>query len=1338
MRRPLIRSLLALTGGLLAASAMSVRAQALLPGTVAGTRVVPGVKTWVGAQPGGVTVNPDGSREMLIRQTQSRATLNWTQFDVDRGETVRFDQQGNRDWVALNWIHALKPSQIAGRLVADGAVYLINANGIVFKPGSQVDASAFIASTLSIKNDAFSKGLTAMARGQAAFEFDATVGSADARIEVQSGTVRRLDGSVVRAPDGSELVQAATISSADGGRVFLLGTREVINSGLIKSPNGQVILAAGTKVYLFAPTTADSAAFRGLFVEVDAGGANRNLGSVLNNGTIETPLGNTTLMGMALRNAGRISADTSATANGSVYLYSRANPVFTTGSSDRPLTTTSGTVQIAPTGVIDAPVRSNLAADGKPETVLDSQTVYPSEIRLVGQSIQLQGDGASGARLTAQGGLVSLSANENFADKSPFAIKPVGTGRIVIDAGASIDVSGIRGVSVPVTRNLIDVQVGGENVADNPTLRTGSLAQQTLKVDARVGSPLFTQSALDALAATQIKRTVEERMTAGGSVSLSSTGEAVVNPGARISIAGGSVEYASGVLQTSRLFDGRRIVDVSQATPDRIWTLADYYVETDARWGVTRKFALSPVAARSAGYLDGRNAGQLSLAAPWVSFGGTVDGSVLSGARQRTSPPLGGLISFGQRDAYQTAQLDYQLRSPIILGSSGGASQAPAFGIDAVREERFGTEAAPIAQTINVPALTASGISRLEVFSNNSVTVPAGSPVVLPAGGRLTVAAGSVSVNADISVPAARAETIVRTTSPSVTASGIDLTANQIGDVQSGSTGAMSIRNARIDASGQWAVDTRQPSEMAQPGYLVNAGSVRLQGYRDFVADATSQIDVSAGAYLSPTRRLSTGTAGSLQVGLNTTDLLRDPAIVLSAQFDAAIRGFGFASGASFKARAGDVLVSDARPANYQGLWLQSGRFAAEGLSSVDLTGIFSASIGANASIRLVPQSYRFAQGAQAVTTPETLRASVATLELPIQDRKPTSFSMRSSATYAGVIDVGRGSRLEVSQGGSISMDASYQMLLAGALIAPAGTVNLGVSNADNYVGFRGEQGLYMSAAASIDASGIDATVALPLNRRGGSVLAGGTVSLNAPAGYLVMEPGSSVSARGATGLINGDSVNPNQPAAPQQIATAGGRISLSSANGGVIASRIDVSAGGAGAAAGSVTIAQTRDAPGGASDSTIGPRQSRIERLSIVADANAMPAGLRAGANVDRALNAGAVAGQEIYETRVAQSTLETLDANTLKLSARAQLNAAVDTTLSAHRQITLDTPVIRTEPGKTLTVRAPYTELGWTNAYPQSQPLGQAQGTSGGTGRVDIIIRHVRYKFINITLFF
>ena len=518
----------------------------LLPGTVAGSRITPGTSTWVGAQPAGVSTGADGIRELLIRQNQPRATLNWQQFNVDRGERVRFDQQGNRSWVALNWIHDSKPSEIAGRLVADGALYLINANGIVFKPGAQVDAAAFIASTLSIRNDAFLKGLTAMAAGQAAFEFDAAAGSPNARVEVQSGVVRRLDGSVVTAPDGKELVQAASIQSASGGRVFLLGTREVVNNGLVRSPDGQVILAAGSKVYLFAPRADDSAAFRGLFVEVDAGSEARNLGSILNTGSIETPQGNTTLAAMAIRHAGRISADTAATGNGSVYLFARSNPRFQLGSTSRPNSTASGTVALEPGSVIEALPRSRIDAEGKTEQVLDSQAVYPSEVRLAGRSIHLQGgEAGTGARITAPGGLVSAVANENFDNTTVAAVRPVGDGRIVVDAGASIDVAGVRDVSVPVTRNIIDVQISGENVADNPTLRTGPLASQTLKVDVRTGSPLFSQSTLDAVAGQQIRRTVEERMAAGGTVSLASTGEAVVNPGARIGLAGGTVHPGS-------------------------------------------------------------------------------------------------------------------------------------------------------------------------------------------------------------------------------------------------------------------------------------------------------------------------------------------------------------------------------------------------------------------------------------------------------------------------------------------------------------------------------------------------------------------------------------------------------------------------------------------------------------------------------------------------------------------------------------------------------------------------------------------------------------------------
>ena len=1305
----------------LRAPAQAQSSAGLLPGTVAGTRVTPGTASWIGAQPAGVSTGADGIRELLIRQNQSRATLNWQQFNIDRNERVRFDQQGNRNWAALNWIHDSKPSEIAGRLVADGAVYLINANGIVFKPGSQVDAASFIASTLSIRNDAFVKGLTAMASGQAAFEFDPAVGSPAARIELQSGVVRRLDGTAVTGPDGKELVQAASIQSASGGRVFLLGTREVVNNGLVRSPDGQVILAAGSKVYLFAPRADDSASFRGLFVEVDAGSEARNLGSILNTGTIETAQGNTTLAAMAIRHAGRISADTAATGNGSVYLYARSNPRFQLGSTSRPNPTASGTVVLEPGSVIEAMPRTRVDAEGKPEQVLDSQAVYPSEVRLAGQSIHLQG-GNTGARITAPGGLVSAVANENFDNTPTAAVRPVGDGRIVVDGGVLIDVAGVRDVSVPVTRNIIDVQIGGENVADNPTLRTGTLASQTVKVDVRTGSPLFSQATLDAVAGQQIRRTVEERMAAGGTVSLSSTGEAVVNPGARIGLAGGSVVFTPGFLQTSRLSDGSRTVDVGAATPDRNWTLANSYTETDERWGVTRTFSLGSVATRDPGYLQGFNAGRLELVAPWVSLGGTVDGSTVSGSRQRTSPPLGGMVTFGQREAFLSAQPDFQIRSPMLLGQSPGAMPPAAFSIDGDRQERFGTESSANAQAIDVSSLSASGISRLEVFSNNSVIIPAGSPLSLPAGGRVTAVGSSLEVAASVSVPGARSETVVRRNDQDVRSAGIDLSATPIGsDTPSASSGAMTVRGARIDASGQWLVQSTAATSGGNAPYLLDAGSVRLQGYNQFSVDSSSGIDISAGARLGPNNVLASGRAGSLQMGLTS----REPASIgvsRVADFAAPVRAYGFGTGASLRASAIDILVSDVRPDAFGGLWLSAGRLASEGWSSVDLTGVSSARVADDTSIRLVPSSLVFKPGTSAVTSAATLQAQTTPTQQPEYLLKPSSFALRTSSTLEGTTEIGARSQVEVAPGGSIALDAGYRARLAGALRAPGGAVSLTLDNGSNYLGFRGTQGIHVQSGARLDVSGIDTTIPLPGGQRGGSVLAAGSVSINAPSGYLVMEPGSRVDARGAVGQVDGNVSDVNTRPVTQSLASAGGKVSLISGNGGVIAASIDVAAGGASAASGSVVIGQSREVAQGAIDNTIGPRPIRLERLNIVDDAKAMPGALAVGADVDAALNAGAAPGNEVFETRVARSTLERLDANVLALQARDQLTFGADTRLSARRQVTIDAPAIQGDGQATLSIRAPYVELGWTRRNTAALPVGVTQGTRLGEARLDV----------------
>ena len=75
--------------------------------------------------------------------------------------TVDFDQIGAairlmaKDWIALNRIidPSGLPSQILGQIKAEGSVYLINANGIIFGGASQVNVHTLIASSLSFLSD---------------------------------------------------------------------------------------------------------------------------------------------------------------------------------------------------------------------------------------------------------------------------------------------------------------------------------------------------------------------------------------------------------------------------------------------------------------------------------------------------------------------------------------------------------------------------------------------------------------------------------------------------------------------------------------------------------------------------------------------------------------------------------------------------------------------------------------------------------------------------------------------------------------------------------------------------------------------------------------------------------------------------------------------------------------------------------------------------------------------------------------------------------------------------------------------------------------------------------
>ena len=111
---------------------------------------------WVGANGPAQTTGADGRTVVTVGQTESKAILTWDSFNVGRETDLVFNQQGNADWVALNRVNAgTDPTRILGNIKADGSVYIINRNGIIFGGASQVNTRNLIASTADIATDQF-------------------------------------------------------------------------------------------------------------------------------------------------------------------------------------------------------------------------------------------------------------------------------------------------------------------------------------------------------------------------------------------------------------------------------------------------------------------------------------------------------------------------------------------------------------------------------------------------------------------------------------------------------------------------------------------------------------------------------------------------------------------------------------------------------------------------------------------------------------------------------------------------------------------------------------------------------------------------------------------------------------------------------------------------------------------------------------------------------------------------------------------------------------------------------------------------------------------------------
>lgn len=161
---------------------------------------------------GSATISQSGAVTNVNQSTNS-AIINWRSFSVGSGETVNFLQPSSLS-VTLNRVIGNEQSVIAGALNANGRVFLVNSNGVLFTKDAQVNVGGLVASTLDISNSNFKAGN---------YSFS---GSSSAAV-----------------------VNRGNINAADGGYIALLG-KTVSNEGVISAKLGTIALASGDKVTL--------------------------------------------------------------------------------------------------------------------------------------------------------------------------------------------------------------------------------------------------------------------------------------------------------------------------------------------------------------------------------------------------------------------------------------------------------------------------------------------------------------------------------------------------------------------------------------------------------------------------------------------------------------------------------------------------------------------------------------------------------------------------------------------------------------------------------------------------------------------------------------------------------------------------------------------------------------------------------------------------------------------------------------------------------------------------------------------------------------------------------
>ena len=392
-------------------------------------------------------IGASGNTTTITQQSQN-LSLNWQSFNIAPQETVNFVQPSAAA-VAVNHIFDTNGTQIFGHLNANGQVYLINPNGVLFGQGAVVNVGALVASSLN-PTDANSTTRSFSGTGTGSVVNEGTITAAPGGYVVlmgnhvsNTGTISARLGTVALAAGSG-----VTLSFDNDDLVSVQVDQSTLNNlaangGLIQADGGRVIMTAGARDALLASTVNNTGVIEARTVEDHDGEitllAGMSAGQVSVGGTLDASAPNGGDGGHIETSAAQVSVAndavvTTAAARGLTGSWLIDPQDFTVAASGGDITGTTLSTELAANNVTLKSSAGATAGSGN-VNVNDAVTWSANTILTLTASNNVNVN----ANITATGATAGLVLNPNTTNGGAAAS---GTGVFTLPPGASITLSG--------------------------------------------------------------------------------------------------------------------------------------------------------------------------------------------------------------------------------------------------------------------------------------------------------------------------------------------------------------------------------------------------------------------------------------------------------------------------------------------------------------------------------------------------------------------------------------------------------------------------------------------------------------------------------------------------------------------------------------------------------------------------------------------------------------------------------------------------------------------------------------------------------------------------------